>query len=84
MDALDGGAGCLRTVAVFALIVAPLYLLLRFFVKVVRQAYGFDAEPPDDEPPLRICRACHNTVMERDFDHCPYCGSRMPDRPSTV
>jgi len=72
-------AACLQTVAVFAILIAPLYLLLRLFVKAVRQTYGFDTEAPDEEPPLRICARCHNTVMEREFAHCPYCGALMPD-----
>lgn len=73
------GSACLQTLAIFAIVVAPLYLLLRYFVKIIRQAYGFEAQPPDTEPPLRICGSCHNTVMEREFVHCPYCGATMPD-----
>ena len=82
MPEVSGEAlSCARTFAVFLVIVAPLYLLLRVFVKVVRQMYGFEAAA-DEGPPLRICAACHNTVLEADFQHCPYCGARLdPPRP---
>jgi hypothetical protein len=68
----------LAVALLFALLVAPLYLMLRFLVRLARVAYGFEPER-DAGPPLRICGACHNTVLERDFVHCPYCGTAMPD-----
>ncbi len=71
----------LRTCLAFLVVVAPLYLVFRYFVKVVRQAYGFEPVPPDDGPPLRVCGACHNTVLEADFSHCPYCGVELPRAP---
>lgn len=67
----------LRTCLTFLVIVAPLYLVFRWFVKLVRQAYGFAEEPVDEGPPLRICGSCHNTVLELDFVHCPYCGAAL-------
>lgn len=67
-----------QTCVIFLVIVAPLYLVFRWFVGLIRQAYGFADEPEDDGPPLRICGSCHNTVLERDFQHCPYCGAPLP------
>ena len=78
MPETSNGTGCLPVIAVFLLIVTPLYLVMRFFVSLVRQAYGFDT-PDDDGPPLRICGRCHNTVLEPDFQHCPYCGNALAD-----
>lgn len=71
---------CLKTLALFFLIISPLYLMLRFFVGLIRAYYGFDEAGTDEAqgPPLRICSACHNTVMEADFQHCPYCGRPLP------
>ena len=77
LDLSDGGSTA-RTCLTFLVIVAPMYLLFRYFVKVVREAYGFAELPPDEGPPLRICPACHNTVLEQDFSHCPYCGAALP------
>jgi hypothetical protein len=71
-------AGCLKTAAVFLLLMAPVYYLLRLFVKLVRYAYGFDDLPGDEGPPLRVCGSCHNTVLEPEFEHCPYCGAQLP------
>jgi hypothetical protein len=71
----------IRTCLTFMLVVAPVYLVFRFFVKLVRQAYGFDPPPPEDGPPLRICAGCHNTVLEADFTHCPYCGAVLAPQP---
>jgi uncharacterized paraquat-inducible protein A len=68
----------LRTCLTFLVVVAPIYLVFRYFVKLVRQAYGFEAPPQDDGPPLRVCGSCHNTVLEADFSHCPYCGAPLP------
>lgn len=70
--------GCLSIAGVFALLMVPLYLLFRLFVKLVRQAYGFDRPDDADLPPLRVCFACNNTVLEDDFAHCPYCGAALP------
>jgi hypothetical protein len=66
--------GCLATIAAFALVATPVYLVMRFLVGLVRQAYGFDGAG-DQGPPLRICSSCHNTVLESDYTHCPYCGA---------
>jgi hypothetical protein len=68
--------GCIRVIAVFLLLMTPVYLLLRLFVKLIRQAYGFDDE--EQGPPLRVCSSCNNTVLEPDFEHCPYCGEELP------
>ena len=78
--------GCLSTLAMFVIIVSPLYLLLRFFVRLIRAAYGFDGPAAENGPPLRICDGCHNTVLERDFQHCPYCGRPLQsfDAPSVA
>ncbi len=78
IDFLADPGVAVRTCMTFLLIVAPLYLLLRYFVKVVRQSYGFEPVPEDEGPPLRVCSACHNTVLEPDFPHCPYCGATLP------
>jgi hypothetical protein len=56
---------------------APVYLLFRLFVRLIRQAYGFDVYE-DDGSPLRVCDRCNNTVLESDFEHCPYCGKSLP------
>lgn len=77
-DFLSNPGLALRTSLTCLLIVLPLYLLLRYFVKLVRQAYGFEPQPEEDGPPLRVCGACHNTVLEADFVHCPYCGGPLP------
>ncbi len=58
---------------------APVYFMFRMFVGLIRQAYGFDGEKPDEEPPLRVCDECHSTVLEPEFGHCPYCGKVLPD-----
>lgn len=67
---------CLYCLVAFVVVVAPLYLMLRFLVMLIRNYYGFDAADAevDAGPPLRICGGCHNTVLENDFSHCPYCG----------
>lgn len=84
MSSLDpaatDGAGCLRTVAIFALVASPVYLLLRVIARSARQMYGFD--PPPDEPPLVVCTQCHNTVLEAAWNHCPYCGAVLPPQAS--
>jgi len=71
--------GCARTVGVFLLLVAPIYALFRFFIRLVRVKYGFIPDS-DVGPPLRVCLGCHNTVLEDDFSHCPYCGEALPAR----
>jgi hypothetical protein len=68
--------------AVFLVLMAPLYLMFRFLVRLARAAYGFDPGGEDEGPPLRICPACHNTVMEADFRDCPYCGRPLPPAPA--
>jgi hypothetical protein len=73
----EDSVGCLRTVAIFLVLMAPVYYLLRFFVKLIRYRYGFGVHE-DEGPPLRVCSACHNTVLETDFLHCPYCGASLP------
>jgi uncharacterized paraquat-inducible protein A len=80
MSESDGGAPWWQVAAAFLLVSAPLYLLMRAIVKLVREAYGFSPAEPDEGPPLTICGACHNTVMEPDFSHCPYCGAKLPER----
>lgn len=72
--------GCLRTLAIFALVASPVYLLLRVVAKTARQLYGFDRPP--DEPPLVICQQCHNTVLETGWLHCPYCGAPLAVAPA--
>jgi len=77
---LDDPGLTIQICGTFLLVVAPLYLLFRYFVGIVRQAYGFDPSPLDGRP-LRICGQCHNTVMEDDFSCCPYCGATLPPPP---
>lgn len=72
--------GCLRTLAIFALVASPVYLLLRVVARTARQLYGFDAPP--DEPPLVICQQCHNTILEEGWRHCPYCGAPLAEPPA--
>jgi len=72
--------GCLPTALVFALMALPVYLVLAAISRMARAYYGFDpAGHGDDGPALRICGQCHNTVLEPDFAHCPYCGAALPD-----
>jgi hypothetical protein len=73
----SGGASAWQIAAIFFVVIAPVYLILRFFVGLVRDAYGFRV-PADPGPEYRICGSCHNTVMEDDFSHCPYCGTELP------
>ena len=76
---LDLGAlDCARGLLVFLAIVAPIYLVMRSLVRLTRIRYGFVEDPVDDGPELRICQRCGNTVMELDFQHCPYCGLALP------
>ena len=74
--------GCLSVGAMFLVLAAPVYLLLRYFVRLVRSAYGFDEPVEDDDMRLRVCASCHNTVLEADYQHCPYCGAELPPLPS--
>ncbi|MFN2252269.1 MAG: hypothetical protein ACK2UL_10165 [Anaerolineae bacterium] len=76
--------GCWAIGGVFGLLMLPLYLLFRYAVKLVRQAYGFDQPSEEEARPLRVCYSCNNTVMEDDFTHCPYCGTALPDAPADV
>lgn len=62
-----------------SLLIAPIYLLMRVFVKLVRQTYGFEPVKTPPGPPLRICQKCHNTVLETEYSHCPYCGAPLPE-----
>ena len=80
MPETQGGAPWWQVAAAFLLVAAPMYLLMRALVKLVREAYGFSVTEPDPDPPLLICSSCHNTVMESDFIHCPYCGAKLPER----
>jgi uncharacterized paraquat-inducible protein A len=77
MSEAQSGAPWWQVAAAFLLVAAPLYLLMRAIVKLVRDAYGFSESETDPGPPLTICGACHNTVMESDFVHCPYCGAKL-------
>jgi hypothetical protein len=74
----SGGFDCLKGILVFLLFVAPIYLTLRFLVKMARIYYGFDPLVPDDGPPIRVCDRCNNTVLEPEYAHCPYCGELLP------
>lgn len=78
MTTSSGSWGCLGAVVMFAVLMAPVYLMFRFLVKLVRAAYGFDVDEADYAPPLRICGNCNNTVLEDDFENCPYCGRPLP------
>lgn len=73
-----GPGGCLATAAIFVLMAAPVYLVLAAITRMARAYYGFGPSDEDDGPPLRICEACHNTVLEREYAHCPYCGAALP------
>ena len=75
--AAGDGPGCMRTLAIFALVASPVYLLLRVVARSARQMYGFEEVP--DEPPLVICPRCHNTVLEAGWTPCPYCGTALPE-----
>ncbi len=79
----DDGAGCVPTWALFLLLSAPFVILLRMIGRLARIRYGFGDPPTDDGIPIRICEACHNTVLERDYAHCPYCGARLHQLEST-
>lgn len=72
-----GPGGCLATAAIFLLMAAPVYLVLAAITRMARAYYGFGAPVEDEGPPLRICAACHNTVLESDYTHCPYCGAEL-------
>lgn len=74
----SGRFDCLKGIFVFLLFMAPIYLTMRFLVKLARIYYGFDPLDPDDGPPIRVCDRCSNTVLEPDFAHCPYCGELLP------
>lgn len=76
----DDGAGCFSTGALFLLLAAPFIIILRTIGKLARVRYGFADPIIDDGPPIRICTKCHNTVLEEDYAHCPYCGELLPER----
>jgi hypothetical protein len=80
----ESGPGALRIFAVGLLIVAPIYLFLAFFVRIVREAYGFVEIPEDTGPPLRVCYQCDNTILDPAYVHCPYCGNDLPPVESVV
>ncbi len=73
-----GGMDCLVAIFVFFAFVTPLYLTMRSLVRLTRIRYGFVEPESDDGPPLRVCDACANSVLEPDFQHCPYCGAPLP------
>lgn len=60
-----------------AIVLTPIYLLMRGLLKLARIRYGFAPEPPDDGKPLRVCDRCANTVLEANYSHCPYCGALL-------
>ena len=78
------GSGSWRIFLVGLLIVAPLYLFLTFFVRIVREAYGFVEPPPDAGPPIRVCFGCDNSILDPSYVHCPYCGSDLPPVPEVA
>ncbi len=65
-----------------AIVLTPIYLLMRGLLKLARIRYGFAPEPPDDGKPLRVCDRCANTVLEADYSHCPYCGALLAPVPA--
>lgn len=71
------GPGSVTTWAIFILLTAPFVFLLRAIGRLARVRYGFAEFPEDDGPPLRVCAACHNSVLEADYRHCPYCGEPL-------
>jgi len=77
-EAAVQGTRCLATIAIFAVLVAPLYLVFRLLVGLVRDAYGFSSGDSERMELCRVCGGCHNTVMEPDFEACPYCGRPLP------
>ena len=70
--------GLSKLLAMFLVVVAPVYLMMRALVKLARLRYGFLPEPPDDGRPLRVCYGCNNSILETGFSHCPYCGQVLP------
>ncbi len=75
----SGGPGGWRILLTFFLIVTPIYLFMLFFVRIVRESYGFVGVRDDDGPPIRVCYQCNNTVLEPGYVHCPYCGEPLPE-----
>lgn len=73
--------GLAKLILMFAIVVTPVYLVMRALVKLARLRYGFLPEPPDDGPPLRVCYNCNSSVLEQGFSHCPYCGEVLPPMP---
>ena len=72
------GESAFTTVLLFVLFAAPFVLLMRALGRLARVSYGFVEPEEDDGPVLRVCASCHNTVLEEDFAHCPYCGAPLP------
>ena len=68
---------CLKALVVLFIFLVPFYLMMRMLAKFTRIRYGFDTEPEDDFPPLRVCFQCNNSVLEPEYAHCPYCGSEL-------
>lgn len=80
----EDGAGGLATWVLFLLLAAPSIMLLRMLGRLARVRYGFGDPPVDDGPPIRVCGECHNTVLETDYTHCPYCGSQLTESSAGV
>jgi hypothetical protein len=74
---MTGAGGCVGVGVAFLVLMAPVYWLFRTLVKLTRIAGGFAPAPSDDGPPLRICPSCHNTVLEPEFERCPYCAGGL-------
>jgi uncharacterized paraquat-inducible protein A len=69
--------------AAFVLVAAPAYVVARVLVKLAREAYGCaPGSEPDDQ--LRVCQACHSTVLETEYSHCPYCGAELGPLPGAA
>ena len=74
----DASPNGLLGIFIFLLFVTPFYLFMRWLSKLARIRYGLDDGELEDGPPLRVCEKCYNSVLEMDWDHCPYCGQRLP------
>jgi len=79
MDSVaDSHQGTAAICGAFALVVAPIYLFLRYFVSLVRHAYGFAEDTDDTGPEIRVCPGCDTSVLETDLDRCLACGTAWP------
>lgn len=74
----DGHQVTVAICGAFAIVVAPIYLFLRYFVSLVRQAYGFAEDTEDTGPEIRVCPGCDTSVLETDLDRCLACGTALP------